>query len=97
MNQQTIIQRHYNFSRRLYEVRVAIRVNKRRKGLNNRIPPTSGLCADFLLGLWISTNSVATKKQTTIYSRRKRSPTLDPGSCLGYVSIFIDLLSCLPG
>ena len=63
--------------------------------------PPSGPFADFQLGLWVSANSVENINKQSRYKRaesnlladEKRSPTLDPGSCLGYTSILIDLLS----
>ena len=58
-----------------------------------------GLSAVFQLDLWIPANSVRNvntakslqKSRRQFASRRKRSPTLDPGSCLGYTSILIHL------
>ena len=64
--------------------------------------PTPWTLADFQLGLCISANSVKNfnsaksiqKSRKQFASRRKRSPTLDLGSCLGYTSILvIDSLS----
>ena len=52
--------------------------------------PPRGACVEFQLGLWISANSVGNiktaksilKSRKQFASRRNRSPTLDPGSCL---------------
>ena len=52
-------------------------------------------CVDFQLGLSISTNIVGNintakllqKGRKQFVSRRKRSPPLNPGSCLGYIYI----------
>ena len=61
------------------------------------VPNPRGPCADFQLGLWISANSVVNittanllqNSRKQFASRRKRSSTLDPGSCLGYTSIHL--------
>ena len=67
------------------------------------VPIRWGTCADFQLGFWISENSVGNTNtakplqmiRKQLPSRRKRSPAMHPGSCLGYTSVFIDLLSVL--
>ena len=59
------------------------------------VPNPRGPCANFQLGLWISANSVVNittakslqNSRKQFASRRKRSSTLDPGSCLGYTSM----------
>ena len=57
--------------------------------------PPHGPCADFQLGLlilakrvvYINTAKSLQKSRNQFATRRKRSPTLDPGSCLGYTFI----------
>ena len=61
--------------------------------------PLRGFCVDFQLGLWISANSVgnintaevATKEQKAFNfaSWQKKSSTVDPGSYLDYLYMFV--------
>ena len=64
---------------------------KRWKGLNNCMSPPPEPCPD-QFGLLISANSIGNictakslqKSREQFASRRKRSPTMDPGSCMSY-------------
>ena len=66
------------------------------KGINNCMSPYQGNCWLSIRSLKISVGNIITakslqKSRKQFASRRKRSPPLEPGSCLGYISILIHL------